>query len=319
MSIRNRSLAALAVVLLVAAQSQADVKITSKMTMSAGAAAMSMSGMQTMLVKGDKEKMIMGFSLPQATQQNTPGQGEMEMAMIMRLDKQVLWMVMPMMKTYSEMSFPDLKKMQAQAMQRMQGDSAAQVMKKVLGGMKLQKSTETKKVLGYPAQKYTLSMGGESDTTGLFQGMRFEMTLWVSNQFPGWKELEACQKKSMELMGGEENFLSTLNPMFSSFGGGLGMDEFMQFAKGANGYPLALDMQMYARGGQSQNWQDAMKKLGPKEKPAAPDTTAKEQLVMSVSMEATAISQKPIADSEFDPPAGYQKGQFPGAFQGEEK
>lgn len=166
-------------------------------------------------IKGDLSRAEMG---------DVSGKSNEGMIVITRLDKGVVWMLNPQSKTYSELKFADLKKLQ-------QGAGGDTIVPKI----GIQKTAESKKVLNMQCQKVVVSAEAKS-TKG---GTKYVQTMWIAKNVPGAKEITAFQKKMFEQgFGGQ-----------AGGGGNKAMLAFQKKISELDGFPLISDLDIKVEGG----------------------------------------------------------------------
>lgn len=97
---------------------------------------------------------------------------------IFRLDKELLWMLNPEKKTYSEMTFAEMEKMVNKGMEQMAAvkeqmknmpEEQRKMMEKMMGGgdqaVEVKATSETKSISGRKCKKYLVLRGGEEYMT----------------------------------------------------------------------------------------------------------------------------------------------------------
>lgn len=172
------------------------------------------------------------FAMPKMVKVVRTGSEHGGSVMIVRLDKDLIWMVNPEKKTYSEITFDDLQKMAEKGKERMammkekmkdMPDEQRKMMEKMMGAgmdqpIDVKKTDEVKKIAGHECTKLTALRGGEPF-----------LTMWVANDVTGFKSLMADWKESSER-------LSSLGSMF-----GKGMGDIY---KSIDGFPMETSVSM---------------------------------------------------------------------------
>ncbi len=215
---------------------------------------------------GDRVIAAQSYYMPHKFKSTTPDMGN---AMIVRLDKKMIYQIDPTEKTYSEMTFDEweaqMKKMsqkmdaqteelqkKMESMPEEQRKMVEQMMGNQMAAKKgkdakidVKKTGETKKIAGLGCTKYTVTRDGKE-----------ALALWATKDLKGF---DTMRKDIQE-------FSSRM--MASDFQGTKGLAEAMNKV---DGFPMETDMQ----GG--------------------------------VKIEVTKVERKEIAASEFEVPAGYTK------------
>jgi hypothetical protein len=186
---------------------------------------------------GDKTETDKMYYMPGMFKMETGGD---EGAVIIRLDKEVMYNLDVKNKTYSEMTFAELEKMSKKASAKM--DEAMSRMQKQMEGMSEEqrkmveqmmkgkmpgkgakpakvdvvKTGETRTISGYPCAKYVVKEGGGEI-----------VTLWVTKEVKGFESM----RKDMEEF---EKRMAAMDPR-----GAEGMEAAM---KAIDGFPIQTEM-----------------------------------------------------------------------------
>jgi hypothetical protein len=151
------------------------------------------------------------FAAPKMFKMSQTGSENGAMIMIARLDKQLIWIVEPDKKTYSEMTFADMKKFSEKMVKKMaplkeqlksMPEEQRNAMKKMMGAgsdepISVKKTSETKSILGHKCSKMTV-----------FRGKEEFMTMWLAKDISGFAPLMADWKefsRQMEAMASQFN------------------------------------------------------------------------------------------------------------------
>ncbi len=181
-------------------------------------------GPQGMSVESMSKIFLKGNKVRTETTAKSSMTGEMTSVSITRLDKEVIWILDPEKKQYTELNLADLKKRMEQAYTDTQ--------KNVVPEISVRKTGEKKKILNYDCEKVVLSMKVNSEQGGV----NFTQTMWVTKDVPRYKELEAFQKMVAEL-GLQPS--SSMLPISKKF-----LEEFKKKSESIQGFPLEMEMDM---------------------------------------------------------------------------
>jgi hypothetical protein len=151
--------------------------------------------------------------------------------MIFRLDKELIWMLNPDEKTYSEMTFADMEKMANKGAEQMAA------MKEQMKNMPEEQRKAMEKMMGGGDQEVTVKNTGETKTVNgrkckkyiVFRGEEEFMTLWVSDEV---KEFES-------LMGDWKSFSERMASLTARFAKGMS-----DVYKKINGFPMETKISM---------------------------------------------------------------------------
>jgi len=183
--------------------------------------------------------------------------GSMSDTKIIRLDKGVIWSIDHENKEYTQYS---LKEMTGEPVE---SEEPAMEMPEV----KVVRTGNKKKILNKDCEEIIVTMeaaGDEGSAT-------FKQTMWVTNEIPGYKEIQDFQKHMSESGLGSS---SMMGPNKKNY------DEFQQKISEIEGFPLEMIMEMSMGGGVM-------------------------SFTMTTRSEVTKIETTPINDKVFEIPAGY--------------
>ena len=267
----------------------------------------------TTSLKGDKQRQDTKTKFVGAMAQYMPGGGEQNQVVITRLDKELIWNINITDKTYTEMTFAQVK--------TMMGKVKTQVMKKPEGEeAKLQfeakKTGQKKKIGGYECEEHFIKMiaEGRDPQTGKVQEFEVHSHLWVSSKVKGYDQLQDFQKKMAQKMGWEGGQYANFAQGLGQFG--LDTDELAKKMSEIKGFPMLTVVKMKSfseemaeaeeeRAEQEKAMREAMELLGKK---VEKDEKPKEKgLLFEMATEVTEVLVKGVADSEFELPQGMKK------------
>lgn len=295
-------------VLLCGAVAQADVTVKAKLLSTGSMGPGAMNGSQTFMFKPDRSKMVMVLDLPEEIKQQMPADGTGQLVTITRLDKQVNWMIMPGQPSYMELPFVQLKQMYGIAADSTKPAPALPGVPTI----EVKKTSETKTILGYPSQKYLISlqqkMGKMSDT--LAPAILVTIEMWNSDKIPGYSEIEIFGKKMSELLGLDPKIYSLLATGLVPLGADFDPEAVSHKIGELTGYPLVTNITIRQLGGGPPDWQTAMSELSQK-KTRKKSVADQGRLIMNLRLEVTAISTSTINNKEFELPEGLTKTELP--------
>lgn len=273
----------------------------------------------TIMLKGDKQKQESSTKFMGAMAQYMPGGGEQSHMTITRLDKEMIWNIDMLKKTYTEMTFDDMKKMMGMAMAESEKAAEEDVEAKVKVDVK--KTGQKKKIAEYECEEFTIKMVAEGRDVMSGETQEFEVNthLWVSPKVKGYDQIESFQKKMAEKMGFEGRYEPGLAQVLTRYG--IETEELTKKMKEVKGLPLLTVVKMKAAGEAAEELDEeekaeqkearemAMKMMGKKmEKAEEPE---EEGVLMTMTTEITEIQVKDVIDSEFELPEGLKKQEVP--------
>lgn len=266
----------------------------------------------TTMHKGDKQRQNTKTTFVGTMAQYMPGGGEQNQVVITRLDKELIWNINMTDKTYTEMTFDQVKRM----MERMK----TQVMKKPEEEAKLQfdakKTGQKKKIGGYECEEHIIKMiaEGRDPQTGKAQEFEIQTHLWVSSKVKGYDQLQDFQKKMAQKMGWEGGQYANFMQGLGQFG--LDTEALAKKMNEIKGFPMltVVKMKSYSeemaeaeeeRAEQEKAMREAMELLG--KKVEKEDKPKEKGLLFEMATEVTEVQVKGVVDSEFELPQGMKK------------
>jgi len=321
-------------VLALAVLASADVVIEQKTTSTMMGGMFSSTGHSKIYLSGDKQKT----DTEMKTEMSMFSAPTMKTTNIIRLDKEVAWNIDHAQKTYTELSFAQMRAMMSSA-QAEQGEMGAQSGAPSAEDMEIQKpefniekTGQKKKIMGYKCEEVILEVivrarDKQTGDTGSF--IMFDR-MWVTADWAGHKEYEAYSKKAAQKMGfgaGMEAAGSSLAMM------GLDPETMMEKMSEIGGFPMRQEMtmtisgdikgQMETEGGQMTDEQkeamkeasEALKGLGlgglfgkqKEESEEKKEATVGSAAIFEAIIEVESVSTKDVDPGEFEVPKGYKK------------
>jgi len=309
----------LAFLLLCFATSFGDVVYKQKSTSSGF---MGMGNVETeniIMFKGDKQRdeSVSKFGGPMA--QFMPKGGEQKQVTIIRLDKEVIWNIDMAEKTYTEMSFDELKKMMGMAMA--DTEMAAEEEAETKFKLDVKKTGQKKEIAGYECEEFVIEMKAEGKDAMTGETQEFEVTshLWVSPKVKGYDQIENFEKKMADKMGWKGKYEPGMAQVLARYG--IEGEELAKKMKEIKGFPMLTVVKMKAIGEMAEEMDEeeaaeqkeamemAMKMMGKElEKEEEPE---EEGVLMTMTTEVTEIQVTEVGDSEFELPEGLKKREVP--------
>jgi hypothetical protein len=308
-------LSILVLILFCFATSSADVVYKQKATTSGF---MGMGNTQTesiTMLKGDKlkDESTTKFTGPMA--KFMPKGGEQKQINITRLDKELIWNIDMAEKTYTEISFGEMKMMMKEFKPEEMEEPEEEIEAKVQ--LDVEKSGQKKKIGGYECEEFIIKMitEGKDPQTGKTGKFELHTHLWVSPDVKGYDQIEEFHKKMAEKMGFKEEY--GMNAMQGLNQYGVETEELAKKMKEIKGFPMLTVMKMKTFGEemteaeeeekaeQQEAMEMAMKMMGKKTGEA--EEPEEEGVLMTITTEITEIHIKGVDDSEFELPEGLKK------------
>jgi hypothetical protein len=258
------------------------------------------------------------------------GENEKEVS-ITRLDKAVMWNLLPLSKKYQEIKFDSLKAIMAmsEAMPAtdMAGDNID--MKKYDWKVEINGPSDGGKINGFSAKSLSGIANGVNKENPKDR-VRIEYSFWLSTNLPGFQEMDEYYKTYAKMMGlqdywEQQDLGKALGEMGDQF------SELMKKVRETGGYPVKMFIKFEKseepgeESGESKEDEksdedadaeseenegaamaaEMMKQLGLMPS-AKPNKSADGMIeIISVSYEVVKAEQKKIADAQFEIPAGY--------------
>lgn len=217
---------------------------------------MGMGGESTMrvFVKGD-------YLRTEATSKS-PMTGETTDITIIRLDKRAIWTLDPEEKEYTETKIEQFEEPKQQATPEEEANVE-------MPEIKVEKTGEKKKILNKNCEKIVISM----DATSEEGVMTFTQTMWITEEIPGFQEINNFNKKMSDL-GISQSSATKMGGHKESY------EELQKKTSEIEGFPLELDLDM---------------------------TMGAEEMMFSIKMHSivTNFNTTPIDKKVFEIPTGY--------------
>lgn len=322
------SIAGVAVLLLLLAlPASADVVVKQKTTSSMMGGMMKTTDRSTLYVSGEKQcaESELKSEMPMF---DVPG---VKTASIVRLDKELTWNLDHEGKTYTEMSFAQMK-MYADSLSGMQQgypEEESPVGEDVEYSepeLKVERTGNKEKIKGFACEEVILRVivRGKDKKTGDTGSFHLHDRMWVAKDCPGGKEYMDFSRKIALKMGGFEGSDSPASPLAVM---GLGSEFFADEMAKIEGFPMRQEMTMTISGNLAQQsdeeraeQEEAMGQasemlkglgglLGKKdEKPEEKTESGSASGVFFEStVEVESISTDPVDAGKFEIPKGYKK------------
>ena len=163
------------------------------------------------------------FAMPKMIKVVRSGNNGGSSVIIVRLDKNLLWILSPEKKTYSEITFDELAVMAQKGKERMAAmkekmkdmpEEQRTMMEKMMGGamdqsIDVKKTGEKKSIAGHSCTKLVALRGGKDF-----------MTMWIADDVKGFKPLIADWRESAERMSSiGSSVLKDMNKIYDSIDG----------------------------------------------------------------------------------------------------
>jgi hypothetical protein len=302
------------------ATSFADVVYRAKASTSGfmGMGNMEMETISTL--KGDKQKQETNTKFIGPTAQYMPKGGEQKQVTITRLDKELIWSINVLEKTYAQMTFDQVRKMMGKGM--VEEEEAPEEEMEAKFKLDVKKSGQKKKIGGYDCDEFVITMVSEGKDAMSGEAQEFEVQthLWISPDVKGYDQIENFQRKMAEKMGWEGMYAPGLTQALTQYG--METEELTKKLKEIKGFPMLTVIKVKTAGEettegeaekekseQKEAMEKAMKMLGKKMKEA--EEPEEKGVLYTMTTEVTDIQVKEVADSEFELPEGLKKQETP--------
>ena len=309
----------------------ADVVIKQKTSAAMAMGVIKSSGTITTAISGDKQRsdseMKTKLVIASSTVKTTD---------IMRLDKELVWNLDNKKKTYTEMTFAEMRAMldSLQAEMQKAGEESGKEDEDYEVSppeFKIEKTGKTATVAGYSCEEYLMTVvtRAKNKKTGDTGSFTLHDRLWMTKDWAGQAEYEAFALKMAEKMGfgrGMESAQSYLAMM------GIDADDLSKEMGKVGGFPMKQEMTMYTFGAaaaqketdkeqskdtaeESKSPTDNLAKLGGlfgKKKDKEKEDKAKEGsagpgAMFSMTVEVESVSVGGVDAGQFEIPAGFKK------------
>lgn len=146
-------------------------------------------------------------------QGNRMAMSSKDLTTIYDLDKGTVTHINKDKRTYSVMTFEEMRQAMEASLKRLQEANNKNPDVNLNWAVNVQDANEDRDIAGYSAHHYILTVSGEAldQKTGNTAGTRITMDLWNARDFPGSEEIRAFYRRFAERMGAD--FSSDLNPM----------------------------------------------------------------------------------------------------------
>jgi hypothetical protein len=268
----------------------------------------------TIMLKGDgqRQESVSKFTGPMA--KAMPNGGKEQHVTITRLDKELIWDIDVLEKTYTQMSFDELRMMGQGVVEE---EEAPEESTEVKFKVDVKKSGQKKKIGGYDCEEFIITMvsQGKDVTTGETHEFEVQTHLWVTPDVKGYDQIENFQKRMAQAMGWEGNYDPNLSQAMTQYG----MDgkEMVKEMSQIKGFPMLTVIKLKGseeemtesekeeKAEQEEVMKKAMGFLGKKVEPE------EKGVIFTMSTEVTDIQVNEVAVSQFELPEGLKKEEIP--------
>jgi hypothetical protein len=271
--------------------------------------------------------------------------GNKERATVIDLDKETITEINFQKKTYSVMTFAEMKQAMEQAMQRMknapqqpQQQEPQQQKSDVKTDFKLdiKETGQSKEIAGLQTKEVilTMQMEGTDQQSGNKGAMVVTSDMWLAPKIPGYDEINNFHRRMAEKMAWTPD--AGMNPMMGRPDMARAMENMRKEGSKMNGIPVLSVMKMTGSAeGQpdaASDTQTSPQQSKPQPKPdlgtllggkfggfgrkkkqddapstPPPDSASGSGSLMEMTTEASSFSSAPVDPSRFSPPAGFKK------------
>lgn len=238
----------------------------------------------TNYLKSDKEKTET-FSKMVSPAPGMAQPQEMVSTVIVRLDKELMWILDDNAQTYTEMKFSAMKELLEEMKKMMPEEGKEKEETETPIKLEITRFEEKKKIEGYECEKVRILVNFQ-DTE---DKKTFNMVadLWVAEEKGLLKEVADFNRKMEDITGGE-GMMEGISRMIP--GGMKVMTEYQEKLKELKGVPIVSELTIQAEG--------------------------EEEPIMKLKIELKNIRSANLKDSEFDVPEGFKKLESPQHMEG---
>lgn len=288
----------------------------------------------TVMVSGDRQRQETSTEMSGMMARMMAGGGQ-ESVEIVRLDKDLTWSLNTKEKTYTEVTFQQIRDL----MQGMDAEmeDALDEYEDEDGDVELKidvrKTGRKKQIAGYDTEEVVVTVEGdaEDEDTGEIVRSRWIVTMWMARDAKGLSEVEDFNKAMVGKMGFAADGADQFASLLSAYAGGLkamtnAMDDI-------EGIPLETHMQIEVEGEESEDQTSAGIDIGDQggvagaigkrllggrgrdTEPKAEGPTASAEgfrIVMHSTTVVTEVSTSAVPASMFEIPEGYRRADGPG-------
>ena len=240
--------AALAMMLLIAAPTFADVTVQRK-TVSSGLAGFGdATTTETMVIAGDRSRADQVYTYTGRLKMFAGGGKPRPSAHIIRIDRELVWDLDPGKKTYTELTFDQMRELAAkgaaaaeQEAEKPENQQAARDVEMKFS-VDVQRTGKKETVNGFPAEQVIVALKAEPKSTksdeksppaGAFV---MKMDQWLSNDVPGQAEVLAYYRRMAEKLGLDPEIQRMGSVAMAQYGNA--MRELAAKMKDLKGYPV---------------------------------------------------------------------------------
>jgi len=262
----------------------------------------------TVMVSGDRQRSETTTEMSGRLARMMAGGGQ-ESVEIVRLDRELTWSLNPSEKTYTEMTFQQIRDL----MQGMDAEMEDELdeFDDEAGGVDLKidvrKTGEKRKIAGYDTEEVVVTVEGEAEDedTGEMVRSRWIMTMWMAKDAQGLSEIEEFNRAMTGKMGFPADGADQFASLLSSYAGGLkAMTGAMEDIEGI---PLESHMQIEVEGGESEDGAGAR---ADSRGPGGGGGGGRRKGPWGAVV--TEVSTGAVSASMFEVPDGYRKADLPG-------
>jgi hypothetical protein len=292
---------AAAVMALCASTAMADFSYQEKSTVTGGVAASAMK-LAGVFSKQAREPVVTTVSVKGDKMVNrTPNH-----TTVIDLEAQTFTSIDLQKKTYSVMTFDEMKQMMEQAAQKMKQNDTNASFK-----VSVKPTGNTKPIGGFDAREMTVKMEMEAtdQQSGQSGGMVIDMDVWLAPSVPGYREVRDFNRR----MAAKLNWAPGSQMAMGQANVAKGMAEAYKEVSKLDGVPVFETITMNGQSQPGSTQQAAPRpSLGSalglgRSKQSSSDSPQGSPSLMEMTRELSAFSAGPVDDAEFAVPAGFKK------------
>jgi hypothetical protein len=207
-------------ILVLAGTILADVTIKSTIENASMGGMMNMQGTQQVLISGDKSKTVSNMKMTNKVVKFLGGGKPAESAEITRVDKELIWHLDTKDKSYTEVTFAQMKAMMEAGMAKAKENQKNADSSRASAEITVTPTGKTQSIAGYTANEVLIKtvFEGKDSASGKSGKMILEADMWMAKDVPGHAEYLAFHKSMAEKMGLTDASQADMSKQLAAFG-----------------------------------------------------------------------------------------------------
>ncbi|MFZ1683752.1 MAG: hypothetical protein WAU88_06425 [Candidatus Zixiibacteriota bacterium] len=198
----------------------ADITIKSTIENTGLGGIANMQGTQQLMISGDKSKTVSNLKMTNKVVKFFGGGKPTETTEITRLDKELIWAVNTKDKSYTEITFAQMKALLESAKAKAAEEKGKSDSTRLISDITVTPTGKTQMIAGFKASEVIIHMTfvGKDSSSGKTGKMIFDSDLWMAKDVPGYAEYQAYHKTMAEKMGLTGQGQEDVNRQLAAFG-----------------------------------------------------------------------------------------------------